>query len=118
MNYCIMEKIIRIDNLRNLYAKGIKHCAEKLLRAKAEKGENVVYSIDGQIVKLKASDALWLYDKLKIGIQDKEFEILQNRAAKGEDMQYRLEGDQTFVIPAQLVLDLVEQLPEKSRQTK
>lgn len=114
MYCCIMDKTIRIDNLRTIYTSGVKHFAENLLKSKAEKGENVVYFVDGKVVRLKASDALWLFDKMKIGIQDKEIKLLQNRAAKGEDMKYRLEDNQTLVVPAQLVLELFEQHPEKS----
>ena len=90
----------------------MRNFAENLLKSKAEKGENVVYSVDGQIVKLKASDALWIYESLSRGLANWEVEYLSERAAKGEDMRYWLEDNQTLVIPARLVLDLFKRMSE------
>lgn len=107
-----MDKIIRISNLSEIYAAGVKNFAENLLKSKAEKGETVVYSVDGQIVKLKAGDALWIYEKLSNGLKQWEVELLMDRAEKGEDMHYWLEDGQTMVIPARLVLDLFERMAD------
>ena len=107
-----MDRIIRISDLSDIYAAGVKNFAENLLKSKAEKGENVVYSIDGQIVKLKASDALWIYESLSRGLENWEIEYLSEKAAKGEDMSYWLEDNQTLVIPASLVLDLFKRMSE------
>jgi len=107
-----MDKIIRISDLSDIYAAGVKSFAENLLKSKAEKGETVVYSVDGQIVKLKASDALWIYESLSKGLANWEIEYLSQRAAKGEDMHYWLEDDQTLVIPARLVLELFDRMSE------
>ena len=107
-----MDRIIRISDLSDIYAAGVKNFAENLLKSKAEKGENVVYSVDGQIVKLKASDALWIYESLSRGLANWEVEYLSERAAKGEDMRYWLEDNQTLVIPARLVLDLFKRMSE------
>jgi hypothetical protein len=109
-----MDKIIRISNLSEIYAAGVKNFAENLLKSKAEKGETVVYSVDGQIVKLKAEDALWIYEKLSNGLKQWEVELLMDRAEKGEDMHYWLEDGQTMVIPARLVLDLFERMADAS----
>lgn len=107
-----MEKIIRICDLSAIFEAGVKNFTENLLKTKAEKGETVVYSIDGQIVKLQASDALWIYRKILSGLYPWEEDILKKRAAAGEDMQYRLEGDQALQIPARLVLDLFNRIKE------
>ena len=107
-----MDRIIRISDLSDIYAAGVKNFAENLLKSKAEKGENVVYSVDGQIVKLKASDALWIYESLSRGLANWEVEYLSERAAKGEDMRYWLEDNQTLVIPARLVLDVFKRMSE------
>ena len=107
-----MDRIIRISDLSDIYAAGVKNFAENLLKSKAEKGENVVYSIDGQIVQLKASDALWIYESLSRGLEQWEIDYLSDRAAKGEDMRYWLEDNQTLVIPARLVLDLFDRMSE------
>lgn len=107
-----MDRIIRIDDLSDIYAAGVKNFAENLLKSKAEKGENVVYSVNGQIVKLKASDALWIYESLSRGLENWEIEYLSEKAAKGEDMSYWLEDNQTLVIPASLVLDLFKRMSE------
>ena len=107
-----MDRIIRISDLSDIYAAGVKNFAENLLKSKAEKGENVVYSIDGQIVKLKASDALWIYESLSRGLEQWEIDYLSDRAAKGEDMRYWLEDNQTLVIPARLVLNLFDRMSE------
>ena len=103
-----MGNTIRISDLSDIYSAGVKNFAENLLKAKAEKGETVVYSVDGQIIKLKANDALWIYEKLSKGLADWEVSFLSDKASKGEDMQYRLEDNQTLVIPARLVLDLLQ----------
>ena len=106
------DKIIRISDLSEIYAAGVKSFAENLLKSKAEKGETVVYSVDGQIVKLKAEDALWIYEKLSNGLEQWEVGLLMDRAEKDEDMQYWLEDGQTLVIPARLVLDLFEHMTD------
>lgn len=103
-----MDREIRISDLSEIYDIGIKDFAENLLKAKAERGETVVYSIDGQIVKLKASDALWIYDKFTNGLKDWEVKLLKDTAARGEDMHYWLEDNQTLIIPARLVLNLFD----------
>lgn len=105
-----MGNRIRISNLSDIYAAGVEHFAESLLKAKAEKGQSVVYSVDGQIITLKAGDALWIYNKLTNGLEDWEVDLLSKRAAEGEDMEYWLEGNQTLVIPAKVVLDLFDKL--------
>ena len=107
-----MDKIIRISDLSDIYSAGVKNFAENLLKAKAEKGETVVYSVDGQIIKLKANDALWIYEKLSNGLADWEVSFLSDKASRGEDMQYWLEDNQTLVIPARLVLDLFNRMTE------
>ena len=107
-----MDSIIRISDLSEIYTAGVKNFAENLLKSKAEKGENVVYSVDGQIVKLKASDALWIYESLSRGLAQWEIDYLSDRASKGEDMRYWLEDNQTLVIPARLVLDLFDKMSE------
>lgn len=71
-----------------------------------------MYSIDGQIVKLQASDALWIYKKILDGLDSWEIDFLSEKASKGEDMRYWLEGDQTLQIPARLVLDLFNRIEE------
>lgn len=107
-----MGKVIRIGDLSGIYAAGVKNFAENLLKSKAEKGESVVYSIGGQIIKLNASDALWVYERLSGGLSAKEIEILTERADKGEDMQYWLTDGNTLAVPARLVLDLFDRLLE------
>ena len=107
-----MEKTIRISDLSAIFEAGIKNFTENLLKSKAEKGENVVYSINGQIVKLHASDALWIYRKILRGLDPFEKDYLKERAAAGEDMHYRLEGDQTLALPARLVLELFNRIEE------
>lgn len=107
-----MDKRIRISDLSEIYAAGVKNFAENLLKSKAAKGETVAYSVDGQIVKLKAGDALWIYEKLSNGLKPWEVELLKGRAEKNEDMEYWLEDGQTLVIPARLVLDLFERMTD------
>ena len=107
-----MDKIIRINDLSDIYAAGVKDFAENLLKSKADKGETVVYSVDGQIVKLKASDALWIYESLSRGLSNWEVEYLSEKADRGEDMHYWLEDNQSLVIPARLVLDLFQKMSE------
>lgn len=107
-----MEKTIRISDLSAIFETGVRNFAENLLKAKAEKGETVVYSIDGQIVRLHASDALWIYKKILDGLDPWEIDFLREKASKGEDMKYWLEGDQTLQIPARLVLDLFNRIKE------
>ena len=109
-----MDKMIRISDLSDIYAAGVKSFAENLLKAKAEKGETVVYSVGGQIVKLKARDALWIYDSLSKGLADWEINFLSDKASRGEDMQYWLEDNQTLVIPARLVLDLFNRMKSEA----
>ena len=109
-----MDKIIRIGDLSEIYEAGVKNFAETLLKSKAEKGETVVYSVDGQIVKLKAGDALWIYESLEKGLEPWEVTFLKNQAENGEDMRYWLEDRQTLVIPAKLVLDLFERMADSS----
>lgn len=109
-----MDNRIRISDLSEIYAAGVKNFAENLLKSKAEKGETVVYSVDGQIVRLKASDALWIYESLAKGLEDWEVKFLTEKADKGEDMHYWLADNQTLVIPARLVLDLFERMSESS----
>lgn len=109
-----MDRIIRISDLSEIYAAGVKNFAENLLKSKAEKGESVVYSVGGQIVKLKAGDALWIYEKLSTGLEQWEVRLLTDRAEKEEDMKYWLEDGQTLVIPARLVLDLFERMSASS----
>ena len=109
-----MDKTIRISDLSEIYAAGVKNFAEHLLKSKAEKGETVVYSVDGQIVRLKASDALWIYESLSKGLEKWEIEFLTDKAEKGEDMHYWLEDEQTLVIPARLVLDLFDRMSDPS----
>ena len=107
-----MDNRIRISDLSEIYAAGVKNFAENLLKSKAEKGETVVYSVDGQIIKLKASDALWIYESLSRGLANWEVEFLSDKASRGEDMEYWLEDNQTLVIPARLVLDLFNKMSE------
>lgn len=107
INYYAMDRVIRISDLSEIYEIGIKDFAENLLKEKAERGETVVYSIDGQIVKLKASDALWIYDKFTNGIEEWEEKILKETAERGGDMHYWFD-DQTLIIPARLVLNLFD----------
>ena len=107
-----MEKIIRISDLSNIFEAGVRNFAENLLKSKAEKGEAVVYSIDGQIVKLQASDALWIYESLTKGLEPWEVDFLKDKASRGEDMHYWLEGNQTLAIPARLVLELFNRIEE------
>jgi hypothetical protein len=113
-----MERVIRINDLSEIYDAGVKTFAESLLKSKARKGESVVYSVGGQIVQLKASDALWIYERLSNGLEDWEVSFLSKKAEKGEDMHYRLEDDQTLVIPARLVLDLFEHLSDSDKPSK
>lgn len=101
-----MDRIIRIDNLSDIFTAGVKNFAESLLRSKAEEDDTVAYSVNGQVITLKAKDALWIYESLSRGLEDWEVKYLSDKAAKGEDMRYWLEDDQTLVIPAKLVLDL------------
>lgn len=108
---------IRINDFSDIYAAGIKDFAEILLKDKAEKGETVVYSINGQVVTLKAGDALWIYEKLAKGLDDWEVDFLKKRAAEGESMHYPLTGNQTLDIPALLVLDLFERMADSSSAT-
>ena len=105
-----MDMRIRINDLTEIYAAGVKNFAENLLKTKAEKGQTVAYSVDGQIVKLKAGDALWIYERLSNGLKPWEVKLLKDKAEKGEDMQYWLEDEQTLIIPARLVLDLFERM--------
>ena len=107
-----MDNRIRISDLSEIYAAGVKNFAENLLKSKAEKGETVVYSVDGQIIKLKARDALWIYESLSRGLSDWEVGFLSDKASRGEDMEYWLEDNQTLVIPARLVLDLFNKMSE------
>ena len=109
-----MEKTIRISDLSAIFEAGVKNFAENLLKTKAEKGETVVYSIDGQIIKLQASDALWIYKKILRGLEPWEVEFLTDKASRGEDMKYWLEGSQTLAIPARLVLELFNRMKEVS----
>lgn len=108
---------IKLKDFSDIHDVGMKSFAEDLLRSKAEKGETAVYSINGQIIKLKASDALWIYDAIERGLDDQDVEYLKDRAARGVDMEYRLTNRQTLVIPAVLVLDLFEWMKDSSSAT-
>lgn len=105
---------IKLNDFNDIYATGAKNFTESLLKSKAEKGETVVYSINGQVVTLKASDALWIYESLARGLGEWEIKYLKEKAAKREDMCYRLAGAQTLVIPALLVLDLFEWISDST----
>ena len=76
-----------------------------MLKEKAEKGQNVVYSINGNILILTAYEAMWLYEKLSQGLDDDDITLLTQVASQGGNMVYEF-NHQQLTIPAQHVLDL------------
>ena len=107
-----MDKIIRISDLSGIFSAGVRNFVESLLKSKAEENDTVAYSVNGQIVTLKAQDALWIYEKLSKGLKEWEVNLLTDVAARGEDMHYRLQDGQVLVIPAKLVLDLFKRMEQ------
>ena len=73
-----MDRIIRIDNLSDIFTAGVKNFAESLLRSKAEEDDTVAYSVNGQVITLKAKDALWIYESLSRGLEDWEVVVHGN----------------------------------------
>jgi len=106
-----MNSNIKISNLESIYNNGLKVFTEDFLKEKAEKKQNVVYSINGQIVKLSADDVCWLYMKLKNGLEDWEVNLLNEVSERGDNMVYNFD-DQKIEIPASVVLDLFDRLSD------
>lgn len=75
-----MEKEIKISDLSAIYEAGARKFVEPFLKSKAERGESVVYSVGGRIVKLKADEALRIYYEITNGMSQEEID----RIAKDE----------------------------------
>ena len=108
-----MENNLRIQDLSSIYDRGLKPFIEKFLREKVEGGESLVYSLDGKIIELSASDIAWLYTKLSEGPQQWELELLNERAARGADVVYEF-SNRNVSIPAVAVLHLLDKVKEMS----
>lgn len=86
------DKTIKISDLDAIYQDGARSFEEDFLQAKAAKGESVVYSVGGQIVKLKAEDALRLYREITNALPPEE--------------AGRFDRD----VPSEVVLDLIRRI--------
>ena len=75
-----METAIKISALSAIYEAGARKFVEPFLKSKAERGESVVYSVGGRIVKLKADEALRIYYEITNGMSQEEID----RIAKDE----------------------------------
>ena len=51
-----MADNIRLQDFGSIYSQGLKPFIEDFLKEKAESGESLVYSIEGKIIELEASD--------------------------------------------------------------
>lgn len=81
---------------------GIREFSETVLRDKMQRGESVVYSINGRIEKFSSSDVLWLYENFQRDLEDWEINFLRECADVGEDVYYP--NGKHF--PAEMVLKL------------
>lgn len=100
-----MRNNISINNLDSLYSQGQASFIKDMLKEKADKGQNVVYSINGNIIILTANEAMWLYEKLSNGLDESDIAILSQTASQGGNIVYELDH-QYLTIPAQHVLDM------------
>ena len=91
---------VDIDRLVNQI--GIRKFSETVLRDKMERGESVVYSINGKIETFSSSDILWLYDSFHRDLEDWEIKLLKELADRGEDIYYA--NGKHF--PAEMILKL------------
>ena len=93
------DKTIKISDLDAIYREGARNFTEEFLKNKAAKGESVVYSVGGQIVKLKAEEALRLYRDVTNGLRPEDMDLLSKS------------------IPAELVQDLFDRLEGKEPES-
>lgn len=93
------DKTIKISDLDAIYQEGARNFTEEFLKNKAAKGESVVYSVGGQIVKLKAEEALRLYRDVTNGLRPEDMDLLSKS------------------IPAELVQDLFDRLEGKEPES-
>ena len=107
-----MANNIRIQDFSSIYGQGLKSFIEDFLKEKAESGESLVYSIQGKIIELEASDVLWIYTKLSKGPMLWEIELLNSLAKRGEDIRYEFSNRQTLSVPARAVLDLLDSIKQ------
>lgn len=101
---------IRIQNLSAIYNQGLNQFVQSFLKEKAQNNESLVYSIDGKIIELEASDVLWIYEKLSNGPEDWEIKLLNDLASKGEDIRYNFASGNTLALPASAVLELLSNI--------
>ncbi len=91
---------IRIDSFVNLM--GIRKFSETVLREKMQRGESVVYSVEGRIVEFSPEDVLWLYGSFQRDLKDWEIDYLRDLVEEGEDVDY----GNGLIFPASMVLKL------------
>lgn len=103
---------IRIQDLSSIYNQGLKQFVETFLKEKAQNKESLVYSIDGKIIELEASDVLWIYGKLSEGPEEWEIRLLQDLAKTGDDIRYEFSNGNTLSLPAAAVLELLHKISE------
>lgn len=101
-----MGNDVRIQDLSSIYEQGLKPFIENFLREKAEKGESLVYSLEGKIIELSAADVLWIYTKLSEGPEPWELNLLLETADRGADMVYNFANHEVS-IPAASILQLL-----------
>jgi len=108
-----MANSIRLQDFGVIYDQGLVPFIQNFLKKKAESGESLVYSIDGNIIELNASDVLWVYDKFSKGAEPWEIELLKKHDQSGEPMEYCF-SNQKISIPAKAVLDLLNRIKESN----
>lgn len=101
---------IRIQNLSAIYNQGLNQFVQSFLKEKAQNNESLVYSIEGKIIELDASDVLWIYEKLSNGPEEWEIQLLNDLASKGEDIRYNFASGNTLSLPASVVLELLSNI--------
>ena len=104
-----MADNIRLQDFSSIYSQGLKPFIEDFLKEKAVSGESLVYSVEGRIIELEASDVLWIYTKLSQGPDQWEIDYLKSLAQKGEDITYDF-NNQEVSVPASAVLDLLDNI--------
>jgi len=112
-----MANNIRLQDFGAIYDQGLIPFIQNFLRKKAEAGESLVYSIEGQIIELDAADVLWVYEKFSKGAEPWEIKLLQQHAQSGEPMVYCF-SNQQITIPASTVLDLLKRIKETESQNQ
>jgi len=108
-----MANNIRLQDFGAIYDQGLVPFIQKFLKKKVESGESLVYSIEGKIIELNASDVLWVYEKFSKGAEPWEIEVLNKHEQSGEPMVYSF-SNQTISIPAKAVLDLLNRIKESN----